>query len=120
MAEQYTAGPWVWTMDRSNQYTTLRQSGSGDVVADLQADISDYGLSVNPWVDVSEADAALICAAPALVEALRFYADQWIGVPYGDEQGGPAVGIEGRPTPKLLADEGKTARQALSQALGGE
>jgi hypothetical protein len=58
----------------------------------------------------------------ALEEALRFYADQWIGEPYGDEEGGQAVGIEGRPTPKLLADEGRIARAALSpvQAVKGD
>lgn len=73
MKATFTPGPWVWAMDHSNRHTTLRRSGSGvgDVVADPQADISDYGLSVNPWTDVSDADAALIASAPALLEALK-------------------------------------------------
>ena len=71
----HTKGPWVWALDRQNQPECLRQSGSGDVVANAQADISDYGLSVNPWIDVSEQDARLIAAAPDLLEALRSLVD---------------------------------------------
>ena len=65
----HTPGPWFWALDRQNQPTSLMQSGPGNYVICPQADISDYGLSVNPWNDVSEADARLIAAAPELLDA---------------------------------------------------
>lgn len=67
----YTPGPWIWTVDRSDQCETLRQSGTGEVVISSQADINDYGLSVNPWMDVSYEDARLIAAAPDLLEVVQ-------------------------------------------------
>jgi hypothetical protein len=70
-AAGHTAGPWFWAVDRNDQPTSLRQSGSGDCVINAQADISNYGLSVDPWMDVSEQDARLIAAAPDLLEALK-------------------------------------------------
>ncbi len=39
--------------------------------------MGDYGLSVDPWNDVSEADARLIAAAPALYEALKDMREGW-------------------------------------------
>ena len=68
---KHTPGPWFWALDKHGQATSLRRSGSGDCVVSPQADVGDYGLSVNPWNDVSEADACLIAAAPALLEALQ-------------------------------------------------
>jgi hypothetical protein len=65
----FTPGPWFWTGD-DHKPVSLR-SRAGDIVADPQADIGDYGLSVDRWTDVSAADARLIAAAPDLLEAAR-------------------------------------------------
>lgn len=70
MAE-HTKGEWFWTEDKWGQLTSLRCSGSGDVVLDAQADTGDYGLSVRPYIDISEANARLTAAAPELLEALK-------------------------------------------------
>ena len=51
------------------------RSGSGDYVVCPQVDVSDYGLSYNCWNDVSDADAALIEAAPYLLAALKALVD---------------------------------------------
>lgn len=67
---QYTPGPWMWEADGREQRTALRSS-NGDCVIYAQADISGYTPSVDPWTDVSDADARLIAAAPDLLEALR-------------------------------------------------
>ncbi|WP_300573439.1 hypothetical protein [Phenylobacterium sp.] len=101
--------------------------GNGEIVTDWSrylgpaqpGDQGDEGTS--PCPDCDGVGSVPLAPPPpandrtkALEEALRFYADQWIGEPYGDEEGGQAVGIEGRPTPKLLADEGRIARAALT------
>lgn len=69
MSPAFTPGPWFWAMDSRNQPTALMRSGTGDYVITPQADVGDYGLSVDPWNDVSEADAALIATAPDLLAA---------------------------------------------------
>jgi len=71
MSGQHTPGPWFWALDKINQRTNLMRSGSGDYVASPQADMGDYGLSVDCWTDISHADAALIEAAPNMLEALK-------------------------------------------------
>ena len=65
----HTPGPWFWALDEHNQPTNLMRSGTGDYVVSPQADVGTYGLSVDRWNDVSEADACLIAAAPDLLEA---------------------------------------------------
>jgi len=70
MTAQHTPAPWFWALDGKDQPTSLMRSGTGDYVASPQADIGDYGLSVDRWIDVSEADALLIAAAPELLAAL--------------------------------------------------
>lgn len=60
-----TPGPWFWTEDTSGRSTSLRRSGSGDVVVAPDNTPGEYA-----WLDVSEADASLIAAAPELLEAL--------------------------------------------------
>jgi hypothetical protein len=67
----HTPGPWFWAEDSRGNRTNLMRSGSGDYVATPQADIGDYGLSVDRWTDASDADASLIAAAPELLEALK-------------------------------------------------
>lgn len=69
--QSHTPGPWFWALDNSDRCTSLMRSGSGDYVICPQADVSDYGLSVSPWNDLSEEDAHLIAAAPELLAALR-------------------------------------------------
>lgn len=66
-----TPGPWFWALDHNKQPTSLMRSGVGDYVVCPQADIGDYGLSVNPWNDVSDADAKYIeTVVPETVLAL--------------------------------------------------
>lgn len=62
-----TPGPWFWT-EKHGQAVALMAAG-GKWVADPQCDISDYGLRSFHWTDVSKDDAALIAAAPDLLEA---------------------------------------------------
>lgn len=72
MAEKtFTPSPWFWAEDSKGRRTNLMRSGSGDYVVSPQYDVADYGLSVDMWNDVSDEDAALIEAAPDLVEALQ-------------------------------------------------
>jgi hypothetical protein len=75
MTATHTPGPWFWTQDRSGYPTSLRRSGSGEVV--IQPDNTP---GEHAWVDVSEADAALIAAAPDLLEALTALRDEVSGV----------------------------------------
>jgi hypothetical protein len=77
---KYTPRPWFWARDKDNQPTSLMRSGSGDYVICPQSDISDYGLSVHSWNDVSDADALLIEAAPDLLKALTALRDELSGV----------------------------------------
>lgn len=69
--QSHTARDWFWAQDASGQNTALRERGSGDVILHPQADIGDYGLSVNCWTDVSDDHARLIAAAPDMLEALE-------------------------------------------------
>ena len=64
---KHTPGPWFWT-EKNGQAVALMAAG-GKWVSDPQCDTSNYGLSDHLWTDVSEADAALIAAAPALLGA---------------------------------------------------
>lgn len=116
MEAKFTPGPWVWTMDQFGQDAALRQSGSGSVVAHPQADALGLGLGVNLWVDVSEANARLIAAAPALVEALK-EAQSVLAMMVEPGAIQQTTVINAYAAAK--AAEAK-ARRALSQALGGE
>lgn len=71
MSGKFTPPPWIWTEDRYGQRLALRRSGSGDVVLDPQADVSDFGLRTERWIDVSDEDARLIASAPAMHAALE-------------------------------------------------
>jgi hypothetical protein len=66
-----TPSPWFWALDKDNRPTSLMRSGTGDYILSPQSDLSDYGLSCHSWTDISDVDAALIAAAPALLEAAR-------------------------------------------------
>ncbi|HJR83475.1 MAG TPA: hypothetical protein VJ775_06065 [Sphingomicrobium sp.] len=81
----HTPGPWFWVVDDSERPTTLRRSGSGDVVIDAQSEQSNYGLSTHEWCDVSEADARLIVAAPEMLEALKLAEDVLSRFPFSAE-----------------------------------
>ncbi len=72
---KHTRSPWFWARDKINQRTNLMRSGTGDYVLSPQADIGDYSLSIDYWTDISDADAALIEAAPDLLEALTVAMD---------------------------------------------
>jgi hypothetical protein len=68
----HTPGPWVWLeRDHEAQYLYSAREPAGGWVLNPQADVGDYGLSVNKWVDVSQADARLIAAAPDLLAVAR-------------------------------------------------
>ena len=71
LARAATPGDRFWARDASNQATSLMTSGAGEYVLSPQADVGDYGLSVNPYNDAEEADLAFIAAAnPATILAL--------------------------------------------------
>lgn len=62
-------GPWFWQVDRNDQPIALMQSGTGDYIATPQADISDYGLRVDCYIDIADDHAAMITAIPDLLNA---------------------------------------------------
>ena len=118
---KHTPGPWFWALDRQDQRTSLMRSGSGDYVVCPQADVENYGLSVNPWNDVSDEDARLIAAAPDLLEALR---SAWALMengrdgpdPYGSVCGLlPAGGVECENKAEEVRD---ILRAAIAKATG--
>lgn len=111
-APAFTPGPWEWALDRQGQHTSLRQSGSGDSVVHPQVDISNYGMSVNEWNDVSDADARLIAAAPELLEALRPFAALAEAFRPDDARRGLAF-----TTPNLSPSDFIAARAALAKAV---
>jgi hypothetical protein len=63
---KHTKGPWTWHRGRNGYYLNLIAAG-GEVV------ITAHELSVHPWeiVEVIDADAHLVSAAPDLLEALE-------------------------------------------------
>lgn len=70
---QHTPGPWSW-VKRDGEFAYLRYEhpeGGGEYVLSPESEQSDYGLSSRETVDVSEANAALIAAAPEMFEALK-------------------------------------------------
>jgi len=109
----HTPGPWFWAVDSSNQHTALMRSGTGGYIATAQADISDYGLRVDPWIDLSEVDACLIAAAPDLLKALKALVD--LDLTYN----GPTIVIPAASHADAirLASE---ARAAIAKATGAD
>lgn len=59
-------GPWFWQVDKHDQPIALMQSGTGDYIATPQADISDYGLRVDCYIDIADDHAAMITAIPEM------------------------------------------------------
>lgn len=71
---KHTPERWYWTETSGNCPQMLMRSlngGAPDYVLIPQVDLSDYGLSLNPWVDISKKDQRLIEATPLLLMALR-------------------------------------------------
>lgn len=69
-AEKATKGKRSWTYDRCNQPTNLL-AHPHEYILSAQADIGDYGLSCDPWMDVSPEDETFIAlATPDAVLAL--------------------------------------------------
>lgn len=71
---KHTPERWFWTETSDDRPQMLMRSLSGgapDYVLTPQADLSDYGLSLNPWVEISAKDQRLIEATPLLLNALR-------------------------------------------------
>lgn len=112
----YTSAPaarWFWAVDKSDQPTALRVGGSGDIVISAQADIGDYGLSVNPWMDVADEHLALIAAAPALLEALLTVRDYVTDAIANAED--PMISVE-LSMRKMMTDDLARIDAAIAQA----
>ncbi len=103
-----TPGPWFWT-ETHGQAVALMAAG-GKWVADPQCDISDYGLRSFHWTDVSEEDAALIAAAPDLLEALQNYVGLFDNAIYRRQLSGDG----------LYDETVRVARAAIARATGSE
>lgn len=68
MAEaKHTPGPWEWVKD-SDGIAFLKGGGLYVLSPEFSAD--DERVHVDTWLDVSDANAALIAAAPELLKAL--------------------------------------------------
>lgn len=65
----WTGGPWVWDRNKPGEMRGLFGT-NGETVLYADADVSNYGLSVDPFIEVSEANATLIAASPDLAEVL--------------------------------------------------
>lgn len=65
---KHTPGPWRWQKTRSGQnYQNLWSGAEGEFDPVVSAD--EYAGSA--WMEISSADAAVIEAAPDLLEALK-------------------------------------------------
>lgn len=82
----HTPGPWAWTNlddeDSCDQPVSLRGS-AGDYVIEPYLDWSlEPGEGLDEWgMEISEANARLIAAAPDLLKALKRINRDWDGEP---------------------------------------
>lgn len=65
---KHTPGPWEW--HNMGGYHVLRQKDNDDYEAYV-ADDGSAGGEYSPAIDVKSADAKLMAAAPAMLEALK-------------------------------------------------
>jgi len=117
---QHSPAPWVWWT--SNSWKRLKHDSPGLMVNVLEPYVCRDG---HPDVSVSEADMALIAAAPELLEALEDAADMFSAC--ADEcaecdYGGGSTGTDGvggicEACAPLLEAE-RRAREVIAKAEG--
>jgi hypothetical protein len=106
-AEQQGHTPGPWELDDENQICA-----GNKVIARAVAS----GMPDLEW----DANARLIAAAPAMLAALKFYADNWFANAEGDPETPGLLHSWQEPTDELWADEGRLARAAIAKATGGQ
>ena len=114
-----TSAPWEWHEDTWNGgFSGLFGPNGEDVVVPQHCNEADDGAA---WFEeIKPADAALIKAAPAMLDALKFYAekghyyDGHAGYPHGDSLGN----ITEPEPPSIFNDEGAKARAVIAGVTG--
>lgn len=106
-APKFTPAPWVW--HTSNSWKRLKRDDRGISMNVLEPFV--HWRDQHPDCTVSEADMALIAAAPELYEALDFIFEHIADKERGFRDLYPAFGLDG---PRAI----EMARNALAKARG--